>query len=69
MFYGEDPLLGALVLSHVVLMLAAWIYLYRKAAAARDFIFWGAIVYFVPYLGAIAVFVYFRHRNKRKILN
>ena len=64
MFY-EDPLVvGVLGLSHVVLMLAAWIYLYRKAATARDLIFWGAIVYFIPFLGAIATFGYFRHRNK-----
>lgn len=65
MFYGE-PAIDALIflaLLYHLLMLAAWVYLYRKGTA-RDLIFWGAIAYFIPFLGAIAVFGYFRHRNK-----
>lgn len=66
MLYGEPLIVDALVLGVAGLLLAAWIYMYRQGAAARDFIFWGAIAYFIPVLGPIAVFVYFRRRSRQR---
>ena len=48
------------------LTVAAWIYLYRSGAAARDMIFWGAIVLLIPVLGPIATLIFFRNRRKTK---
>ena len=39
------------------LTVAAWIYLYRSGAAARDMIFWGVIVLLIPVLGPIATLI------------
>lgn len=64
MLYGEPLIVDALVFGVAGLLLAAWIYMYRQGAAARDIIFWGLIAYFIPILGPIAVFVYFRRRGK-----
>ena len=70
MLYGEPLIIDALIFVVAGLLLAAWIYMYRQGASGRDFIFWGAIAYFIPVLGPIAVFVYFRHRSRQaKMLN
>lgn len=63
MLYGEPLIIDALIVVVAGLLLAAWIYMYRQGASARDFIFWGAIAYFIPVLGPIAVLVYFRRRS------
>ena len=65
MFYGEPLIVDVLLFGAVGLLLAAWIYMYRQGASGRDFIFWGPIAYFIPVLGPIAVFVYFRHRSRQ----
>ncbi len=48
----------------IILSIAAWIYLYRKDADVRDYIFWGALILFVPILGAILTFAFFRMGGK-----
>ena len=68
MFYGEPRIDAAVLLTalHYVLVLAVWIYMYRQGAAARDLIFWGPVAYFIPVLGSIAAFVYFRRKSEQR---
>lgn len=70
---GEMPGLGGAELIIILLYcamfalpVAAWIYLYRSGAAARDMIFWGVIVLLIPVLGPIATLIFFRNRRKTK---
>ena len=65
LFYGEPLIVDVLIFGAAGLLLAAWIYMYRQGASARDLIFWGAIAFFIPILGPITVFVYFRHRSRQ----
>ena len=68
MFYGEPRIDAAILLNvlHFALVLAVWIYMYRQGAAARDLVFWGPVAYFIPVLGSIAAFVYFRRKSEQR---
>ncbi len=50
----------------ILLPLVAWVYMYRKGAAARDLIFWGVISLVIPLLGPIAAMLYIRRQDKQK---
>lgn len=43
----------------IVLAAVAWIYLYRRGSEVRELIFWGGIIFLIPILGPIVMFVYF----------
>ena len=44
----------------------AWVSLYRRGAGTRDFVFWGPILIFVPFFGALALLVYLYRQGKAK---
>jgi len=70
MFYDENLIIGSLIiLGYPTLAIAAWIYLYLKGASARDFIFWGVIMFLIPILGSIAVFLFFPRQRKKETLD
>ena len=47
------------LLLHLPLGLAASVWLYRKHASARELIYWGALIWLLPTVGAIAAFALF----------
>lgn len=49
-----------------LLPVAAWIYLYRQGGETRDLLFWAVIIFILPVLGPIAVFLFYRPRAKEK---
>lgn len=49
-----------------LLPVAAWIYLYRQGGDSRDLLFWAVIIFILPVLGPIAVFLFHRPRSKEK---
>ncbi len=67
---GPNPAMLLLQLAFFILPpIVAWLYLYLRGATARDLIFWGAIILFIPVLGPIIALLGFtamrRHKSKR----
>lgn len=65
MFYDAEPMFIVLLLSHPILILLAWIYLYATGKPARDMVFWGVIALLFPYLGALSMFLFYRLRREK----
>lgn len=41
-------------------LFAAWYYLFRRGASARDFFYWGALALIVPFIGPIVTMIMYR---------
>ena len=43
-----------------IALFAAWYYLLRRGASARDFFYWGALALIVPFIGPIVTLIMYR---------
>jgi len=43
-----------------IALFAAWYYLLRRGASARDFFYWGALALIVPILGPLVTIIFYR---------
>lgn len=56
----------AMQIAFLALPLLAWVYMYRKGAAARDLIFWGVLCVVIPIVAPLLAMFFTRRGSKRK---
>lgn len=60
---GPDNLM---FLMHLPLVVLAWIYLHFSRKSARVTLFWGVLSLVLPYIGPVAMLIYFATRREKQ---
>ncbi len=60
---GTDNLM---LLMHLPLVVLAWIYLHFSRKSARVMLFWGILSLVLPYIGPVAMLIYFATRRDKQ---